>query len=476
VDAPVPSTHSRLAAPRRPGLGPGFVRLVADTGALLVAMVAAAVAQALAHHAAGDAPVVLGALGWLAVCLPVFVVVLGGSRHRLASRMQTTVAQQVREIVAPLAASGLVCLGVWRTVAAVADVPKPPEDGLLLTGLLATVLVAVARAGVPARPGARTCRVLLVGSGQVADRVSERLQAHGRVEVVGFVDDDPLDPRGRLGSLADLADVCEAHGVDHVVVAFSRVSAERMVEALRSVQGHLPMSVVPRLFDVLPATADSHDLASGYPALSVGPTALGLWHQWVKRAMDLMGAGLGMVVVLPVMAVTALCVRCTSRGPVFVRQARVGLRGREFTVWKFRTFTVTESVPPPEVLASGEHVAGPFPKLKHDPRTTSLGRVLRRTSLDELPQLLNVLTGSMSLVGPRPMQPEFAWDFGQWALRRYDVKPGLTGLWQVSGRNDLTYEEMCRLDNLYVTCWSPGLDLRVLARTARAVVSGRGCY
>ncbi|MHB8330469.1 MAG: sugar transferase, partial [Acidimicrobiales bacterium] len=146
------------------------------------------------------------------------------------------------------------------------------------------------------------------------------------------------------------------------------------------------------------------------------------------------------------------------------------------TICKFRTFTVTESVPPPEVLASGEQVTGPFPKLKNDPRTTAFGRVLRRTSIDELPQLLNVLWGTMSLVGPRPLAPDFAWNFRPWALRRYDVKPGVTGLWQVSGRNDLTYTEMCRLDQLYVTSWSIGLDVQILVRTARAVVSGRGCY
>lgn len=465
-DSPFTATH-RLD---------GLVRLAQDTGALFVAMVAAAVAQALAHRQAGNASVVLLALGRLIICLPVLVLVLGGSRHRLALHMQTTIAQQVREIAAPLAAAGLLCLGVWRWLSDVAAVAKPPEDGLLLTGLLGTGLVAVARAGMPWRGGARPRRVLLVGSGQVADRVTERLRAQARVDVVGFVDDDPIDPSGRLGTLSELADVCRRHGVDHVVVAFSLVSSEELVEALRSVQGRLPISVVPRLFDVLPATADSHDLASGYPALSVGPSALGLWHRSVKRAMDMVAAGLGMIVFLPLLAVTALAVRCTSRGPMFLRQSRVGQHGRPFTVWKFRTFTVMESIPPPEVLASGENVAGPFPKLKRDPRTTPLGRLLRRTSIDELPQLFNVLTGSMSLVGPRPLPPEFAWHFGPWGLRRYDVKPGLTGLWQVSGRNDLTYDEMCRLDSLYVTCWSPGLDVRVLARTARAVLSGRGCY
>ncbi len=120
--------------------------------------------------------------------------------------------------------------------------------------------------------------------------------------------------------------------------------------------------------------------------------------------------------------------------------------------------------------------SGPFPKLKDDPRVTSVGRLLRRTSLDELPQLWNVVRGEMSLVGPRPFVPDDdAW-ITDWAQRRYSVRPGITGLWQVSGRNNLTFEEMCRLDNLYVSCWSAGLDVRILLRTLRAMAGGSGAY
>jgi len=119
---------------------------------------------------------------------------------------------------------------------------------------------------------------------------------------------------------------------------------------------------------------------------------------------------------------------------------------------------------------------GPFPKLKDDPRVTAVGRLLRRTSLDELPQLWNVIRGEMSLVGPRPFIPEDdAW-ITDWAQRRYSVRPGITGLWQVSGRNNLTFDEMCRLDGLYVSCWSPGLDIRILLRTLRAVLTRSGAY
>jgi lipopolysaccharide/colanic/teichoic acid biosynthesis glycosyltransferase len=168
-------------------------------------------------------------------------------------------------------------------------------------------------------------------------------------------------------------------------------------------------------------------------------------------------------------------VRLTSRGPVLFRQARIGRNGRQFWMLKFRTMHVERSDVSPASL-EGEVVAGPFVKLKRDPRITPLGRFLRHTSLDELPQLWNVLRGEMSLVGPRPFMLEDAAIIEGWALRRYSVRPGITGLWQVSGRNELTVAEMCRLDQLYVNCWSLGLDVRILLRTLWVVLGGHGAY
>jgi exopolysaccharide biosynthesis polyprenyl glycosylphosphotransferase len=412
----------------------------------------------------------------LAVCLPVLYLVLGGSRLRLRRRLATTVGQELRDAVLPLAAGTLVCLSGWEVVRRLTTLSSPPQDALLSVCAFGVTAVALSRRLSLSLRGGRRRKVVVVGSGVVAGRVSAHLAAGGAVEVVGFVDDDPKEPTGWLGPLSALAAVCDERAVDHVVVAFSRADAEDLVEALRPLQGRIPISVVPRLFDVTPAHAHAHDLVAGYPALSVVPFAGGGWERAAKRALDVVGGTLGLLLALPVLLVSTVGVRLSSRGPVLLRQVRVGRGGKPFTIWKFRTFTVTESVPPPEVLASGELVTGPFPKLKDDPRATAFGRLLRRTSMDELPQLLNVVLGTMSLVGPRPLAPDFAWSFSRWGLRRYDVKPGLTGLWQVSGRNDLTYEEMCRLDTLYSTSWSIGLDLRILARTARAVISGRGCY
>ncbi|MHB8437643.1 MAG: sugar transferase [Acidimicrobiales bacterium] len=461
---------------QRTGLG---IAAIAVDGLGLVLTMALAAALESTTHSHGSAVAMWWALERLLVCLPVLMAMLAGSRHRMARQLQTTLTKQVHAVAMALGAGGFACLAAWRLLNISVGTSKPPVDGLLVTVVAGALSLAALRTWWHApgrRNGSGERRVVVVGSGLVADRVSTRMEASGRVRVVGYVDDDPKDPEGCLGSMSDLAEVCRRERVDHVVVAFSRSNAETIVEAIRTVQGRLPISVVPRLFDVLPATADAHDLASGYPAMSVGPATLGLWPRGAKRAMDIVGGAIVLLFAVPVLLAAAVGVLVTSRGPILIRQTRVGHNGREFTVFKFRTFTVTESSPPPEILAAHESVTGPFPKLKDDPRATPFGKILRRTSIDELPQILNVLSGSMALVGPRPLQPEFAWSFGNWALRRYAVKPGLTGLWQVSGRNDLTYEEMCRLDHLYVTCWSVGLDARILASTARAVLGGRGCY
>jgi lipopolysaccharide/colanic/teichoic acid biosynthesis glycosyltransferase len=168
-------------------------------------------------------------------------------------------------------------------------------------------------------------------------------------------------------------------------------------------------------------------------------------------------------------------IKTTSKGPILFRQIRVGRHAEPFSMLKFRSMR-TERDAANEPSKGVENAVGPFPKLKNDPRVTRVGKVLRRTSMDELPQLWNVVRGEMSLVGPRPFVPDDSVWITDWAQKRYTVRPGITGLWQVSGRNDLTFSEMCRLDNLYVSCWSAGLDMRILVRTLRAIVVGSGAY
>jgi len=447
-------------------------------GLLVAALAAAAAAGAVQVHryGSGGGAMFGGQLLRLLVCVPVVAAALARSRSPLRSQLRTTAGREIGVVAGPMAAGGLGALVLWGLLHDAGLVP-PRFDTVVAWCALSALTVGVARSlhhSPPRRSGRRARHVVIVGTGMVAERVAERLVATGDAEVIGFVDDDPVDPAGWLGPLHDLAAICRARGVDHVVVAFSRSPAERLIESLRPLQGVLPISVVPRLFDVLPSTASISDLGSGLPAVSVAPATLGWWPLLVKRTMDVVGASIGLLVAAPVLVAAAAAVRLTSKGPVILRQVRIGRDGQPFTMYKLRTMRVDADQ---DVVGDDVEVAnGPFRKLKCDPRVTPVGRVLRRTSVDELPQLVNVLLGHMALVGPRPFVPEDSANIAGWAARRYSVKPGLTGLWQVSGRNDITFEEMCRLDQLYVSCWSVGLDARILLKTLRVVLAGRGAY
>jgi lipopolysaccharide/colanic/teichoic acid biosynthesis glycosyltransferase len=194
-----------------------------------------------------------------------------------------------------------------------------------------------------------------------------------------------------------------------------------------------------------------------------------------KRGLDVVATVLGLFLILPLIAAIALAVTLQDGGPALFRQTRVGRGGAPFTLYKFRSMTVGAEKRLPELLAANESAAHLF-KMRSDPRVTPLGGVLRRLSLDELPQLLNVLNGSMSLVGPRPHVAAEVATMSPAARRRADVRPGLTGLWQVSGRSDLDEEQSVRLDLAYVDGCSPALDAQILSRTVQAVLLGRGAH
>ncbi|RPK82963.1 putative sugar transferase EpsL [Streptomyces sp. ADI97-07] len=220
---------------------------------------------------------------------------------------------------------------------------------------------------------------------------------------------------------------------------------------------------------VRPASAAGLTLLHVAPPLRRGPQAA------VKAFVDRGGAALGLLVLAPLFFGVALAVRLTSPGPVFHRQTRHGRHNRPFTMWKFRTM-VADAEARREQLSSVNESEGPMFKMRRDPRVTRIGHALRRTSVDELPQLLNVLRGDMSLVGPRPPLPEEVSRYDERELRRLVVRPGLTGLWQVSGRSDLSWQETVSLDLWYVDNWSVATDMGLLARTVRAVTDGRGAY
>jgi exopolysaccharide biosynthesis polyprenyl glycosylphosphotransferase len=211
------------------------------------------------------------------------------------------------------------------------------------------------------------------------------------------------------------------------------------------------------------------------PLLRVSAPAFTGMRRVVKGVMDRVGAFVLLTVSLPFLLFAAVAIAVDSRGPVFYSQRRVGKDGREFTIFKFRTM-VRDADRIKRQLAKANEGAGVLFKMRKDPRITRVGSILRRYSIDELPQLFNVLTGAMSLVGPRPPLPEESAQYEPDVRRRLLVKPGLTGLWQVSGRSDLPWEEAVRLDLRYVEDWSLALDAMILWKTFRAVLGGQGAY
>ncbi|HMK63494.1 MAG TPA: sugar transferase [Acidimicrobiales bacterium] len=458
--------------------GAGLGRIGADALALAVAAVAAAALPvALERYGQGatEKSLFSTTLVHLLVTVPVITAFLAPSRGRWS--LCSTLGHNLFSVFSGLAAGGLVSMAAWRVIAALGLARPPQPDALLLLCGIGVAVVTVGRTAhhaPPRRHGRRARRVLIVGSGLVANRLTNELSGAQGVEVIGCVDDDPIDSQSCIGKLDDVERLYDAGDVDHVVVAFTKASSETIIEALRPVQGRVPITVVPRLFDVLPNSADLHYIGAGLTGISVAPAALGWGSRGVKRTMDVAGAVVALVILSPLLLAVALAVKLTSRGPALFRQERVGYQGTSFEMLKFRSMYTRAA--DKAVQVGGEVVVGPFPKLKNDSRVTPIGRLIRRLSVDELPQLINVLKGEMSLVGPRPFIPDDNIWIGGWAQRRYVVRPGITGLWQVSGRNDLTFEEMCRLDTIYVGSWSLGLDLHIVLRTLRAVLVRHGAY
>ncbi|MER5948575.1 sugar transferase [Streptomyces sp. NPDC001904] len=289
-------------------------------------------------------------------------------------------------------------------------------------------------------------------------------------------DGDHLDGVPVVGRLADLAGHVQRDGYRVVAVTPDpHWTPDRLQRLAWNLEGSdAEMVVAPVLMEV--AGPRLHvDAVLGIPLLRVSmPTFTGA-RRAIKAVVDRLGAALLLVLFAPLMTVVGLLVLGDSRGGVFYRQRRVGKNGREFTILKFRTMVAGAHAARAE-LADRDEGAGLLFKMRRDPRVTRVGSVLRRYSLDELPQLFNVLTGSMSLVGPRPPLPEESAEYGPDIRRRLLVKPGLTGLWQISGRSDLPWEEAVRLDLRYVEDWSLALDTVILWKTLRAVIHGQGAY
>jgi exopolysaccharide biosynthesis polyprenyl glycosylphosphotransferase len=383
-----------------------------------------------------------------------------------------------------------VCTWLFFAVTWLSGVAHPAVPKLLLFWAFAAAGVPLARAA--ARAVARTSRsyiqnTVIVGAGDIGQAIAEKLLRHPEygVNLVGFVDSEPKEPQRDLGNLTilgppeRLSAVIRAFDVERVIIAFSRDSHERILGLIRTLKdAFVQVDIVSRYFELIgPNTGVS--AIEGVSMLCLPPRALGLSSRMLKRTMDLVVALLALLLFSPVLLLVALLIKLDSPGPLFFVQPRIGEASREFSIMKFRTMVQGADDQKELVAHMNKHAAqdARMFKIPNDPRVTRFGRLLRRLSLDEMPQLINVLRGDMSLVGPRPLIPTEDEHVEGWGRRRLDLKPGITGLWQVLGRSEIPFDEMVRLDYLYVTNWSLWHDLRLICRTVPAVLNrGRGAY
>jgi exopolysaccharide biosynthesis polyprenyl glycosylphosphotransferase len=383
----------------------------------------------------------------------------------------------------------MLTVGMWVmfTVTWLTGVAHPTVPKLALFWGSAIVLVALARCvarGICRRTDAYVRNTVIVGAGHVGQSVARKLLQHPEygVNLVGFVDDHPRERRGDLaeltvlGEVSDLPQLVGALDIERVIIAFSQVSHTQALAIIRELNGlDVQVDVVPRLFEVLGPQTTIHG-AEGIPLLGLPPARLRWSSLVLKRAMDLTVSFVGLLVLSPALAIMALAIKFDSPGPVLFRQVRMGRGDRPFVILKFRTMTADADERKPEVAHLNKHSAGDdrMFKIPNDPRITRVGGVLRRFSLDEMPQLVNVLRGEMSLVGARPLIPDEHRYVDGWGMRRLDLKPGMTGLWQVLGRDDIPFGEMVSLDYRYVTTWSLWQDIQLIFRTFPAVARRRG--
>ncbi len=331
------------------------------------------------------------------------------------------------------------------------------------------------------RRGIGVSRVLIIGAGDIGRTVMRTLVAEPGLgyQAVGFIDDDGARTEiGRfksLGRLDDIQRVLASEQVHEAIITLPWTQQRKILELVRACEAHsVRARVVPDIFQLSLNRLDVEEIG-GLPLLGVKEPTLSPAGRLAKRALDVVSSLVLLAVSGLIMLVSAALIRLESAGPVLFAQTRVGERGRPFTVLKFRSMRVGAEGEQ-AALAARNEASGPLFKIRDDPRLTRIGRLLRRTSIDELPQLFNILRGEMSLVGPRPGLPSEVAQYETWQLQRLEVKPGLTGLWQVSGRSDLTFDEMCLLDIYYIENWSLALDIQIILRTIPRVLFGSGAY
>jgi exopolysaccharide biosynthesis polyprenyl glycosylphosphotransferase len=402
---------------------------------------------------------------------------------RLYQTYQYTSVEEFRRIILSVTAAvmGIVVLSFWSSVpSSRLWIGYSWSLGVLFTGATRRRWHHVIRHRWIA--GQLTFDTLIVGTNREAQSLAELLAASKvGYRPLGFVataSSDGTAPDGLpvLGSIGGLRQLISQTGASCVFVASTAVAAEDVKHVLkaRRLDG-VEIRVTANFPGSLSATRVTPQSVGGLLALSVHAVRLTRTQALAKRTFDVVLSAAGLVLAAPLLALIALSIKLESPGPVLFRQQRVGLHRQPFKLLKFRTMVVGAEHMLADLSVHNE-ADGPLFKMRNDPRVTRVGRCLRRYSLDELPQLWNVLRGEMSLIGPRPPLPREVEAYEDWQLDRLEVRPGITGLWQVSGRSELPFDEYVRLDLFYIENWSLAYDLFILAKTVPMLLAGRGAY
>lgn len=373
----------------------------------------------------------------------------------------------------------LYALTVWLIDGFFLTGAKHPGELLLLwiaVFLLLLIFRATARSVSKSLTAPERC--LIVGDATMCDTMQLKVARHPSLHtvVVASVTDAELSPHpsASLGQLSieELRELALQHRVERIIVTPTRADDEAIANIVQAAGSlGLKVSVAPRLLELVGSSAQFDDFG-GLPLLSARPLRLTRASRLLKRSVDIIGSTLGLLISAPLFSIVAVAIKLDSEGPTFFRQPRIGRHGNPFGMLKFRTM-VLDADAQKQGLQEFNEAKGLF-KIANDPRITRVGRLLRRTSLDELPQLLNVIRGEMSLVGPRPLIAEEDSRIEGWHRRRLHLTPGMTGHWQILGSARIPLSEMVQIDYLYVANWSLWLDLKILLRTIPYVLARRG--
>jgi exopolysaccharide biosynthesis polyprenyl glycosylphosphotransferase len=420
----------------------------------------------------------------LEISIVIGIIIIFALRGLYAIRLTGTWFRQVGNIITS-ATMGLGILFAYYFVA-------PPEGGsrllVLSIWIIAIPLLCVARLiisgaiGMLYRIGLGETRVLVVGSGRLGKMIMQHIVANPTLgySIVGFLHDMNEAPSdfGRfkmLGTLDDIGNVIRSMQIDEVIIALPSHMHQHAIRSVKMCERlGASFKLIPDLYELSLSRIDMEAI-EGIPLIGIKQVSLNQVQRIITRFVDITASLFILILGIPLWLCIAIAIAVNSRGPIILKQTRIGLGGQPFGMYKFRSM-YQDAEQRLALLKSRNEALGPLFKMREDPRRTAVGRFLRKTSLDEFPQLINILKGEMSLVGPRPPLPSEVAQYEEWQKGRLAIKPGLTGLWQVRGRSDLSFDEGVLMDLYYIENWSLRLYFQVLLRTIPAILLGRGAY